>query len=194
VLGGSSSINGLVYVRGNPLDFERWREEGADGWSYADVLPYFRRSETGAEGGDAYRGDGGPLHTRYGKLANPLYRAFVEAAKQAGYPETADINGFRQEGFGRLDMTVHRGRRWSAADAYLRPAMKRPNLKVVTHSADPRACDGDRFRGAKGRRRTLPARWRGARGAGEARGHPFRRRDKLAATSQTFRHRTGEGT
>ena len=134
VLGGSSSINGLVYVRGNPLDFERWREEGADGWSYADVLPYFRRSETGAEGGDAYRGDSGPLHTRYGKLANPLYRAFVEAAKQAGYPETADINGFRQEGFGRLDMTVHRGRRWSAADAYLRPAMKRPNVSVLTHA------------------------------------------------------------
>lgn len=133
-LGGSSSINGLVYVRGNPLDFERWEEEGARGWAYRDVLPYFRRAETRAEGGDAYRGDAGPLHTRYGRLANPLYRAWIEAAKQAGYPETADINGAQQEGFGRMDMTVHRGRRWSTANAYLRPAMTRPNLAVITHA------------------------------------------------------------
>ncbi len=132
VLGGSSSINGLVYVRGNPLDFDGWAESGAAGWAYADVLPYFRRAETRAEGGDAYRGDRGPLHTRYGRLANPLYRAWIEAARQAGYPETADINGYQQEGFGRMDMTVHRGRRWSAANAYLKPALGRPNLAVVT--------------------------------------------------------------
>jgi choline dehydrogenase len=132
VLGGSSSINGMVYIRGNPLDFDRWEEEGAKGWAYSDVLPYFQRAETRDEGGDAYRGKGGPLHTRYGRMANPLYRAFIDAGKQAGYAETEDVNGFRQEGFGRMDMTVHKGRRWSVANAYLKPAMKRANLKVVT--------------------------------------------------------------
>ena len=134
VLGGSSSINGMVYVRGNPMDFERWRDEGAAGWGYADVLPYFRRAETRDEGGDAYRGDDGRLHTRYGPLRNPLHAAFLDAAEQAGYPITGDINGGQQEGFGRMDMTVHKGRRWSAANAYLRPAMARPNLKVETHA------------------------------------------------------------
>jgi choline dehydrogenase len=129
-LGGSSSINGLVYVRGNPLDFDRWEGEGAAGWSFARVLPYFRRSEGRQEGGDVYRGADGPLKTRYGKLENPLYRAFITAAREAGYGETSDVNGFRQEGFGRLDMTVHRGIRWSAAKAYLTPAMKRPNVAV----------------------------------------------------------------
>ncbi|MBV9518824.1 MAG: choline dehydrogenase [Hyphomicrobiales bacterium] len=129
-LGGSSAINGLVYVRGHPLDFDRWESEGALGWSYARVLPYFRRAESRAEGGDAYRGSEGPLKTRYGTLDNPLYRAFIEAAREAGYSETSDINGFRQEGFGRMDMTVHRGIRWSAARAYLHPAMERPNVSV----------------------------------------------------------------
>ncbi|MEK0083010.1 choline dehydrogenase [Benzoatithermus flavus] len=132
VLGGSSSINGLVYIRGNPLDFDRWEEEGAKGWAYRHVLPYFKRAETREEGGNEYRGSDGPLHTRYGALENPLYRVWIEAGKQAGYPETADVNGYQQEGFGRMDMTVYRGRRWSAANAYLKPAMKRPNLEVVT--------------------------------------------------------------
>ncbi|OYV83825.1 MAG: choline dehydrogenase, partial [Acidiphilium sp. 21-68-69] len=86
VLGGSSSINGLVYIRGNAMDFEHWEAMGARGWGWRDVLPYFRRAETRAEGGDAYRGDSGPLHTSYGRLANPLYRAFIEAGRQAGYP------------------------------------------------------------------------------------------------------------
>jgi choline dehydrogenase len=131
-LGGSSAINGLVYVRGNALDFERWESEGAAGWGYARVLPYFRRAEGRAEGGDAYRGGEGRLKTSYGTLENPLYRAFIEAARQAGYPTTPDINGFQQEGFGRMDMTVHRGLRWSAARAYLLPAMRRPNLTVRT--------------------------------------------------------------
>ena len=134
VIGGSSSINGMVYVRGNPLDFERWEEEGARGWGYAQVLPYFRRAETREEGGDEYRGGEGNLHTRYGSLRNPLHAAFLEAAREAGYPLTDDINGGRQEGFGRMDMTVHGGRRWSAANAYLKPAMARPNLRVVTHA------------------------------------------------------------
>ncbi len=134
VLGGSSSINGLVYIRGNPLDFESWQAAGARGWGWQDVLPYFRRAETRAEGGDAYRGDAGPLHTIYGPLRNPLYRTWIEAGKQAGYPETADCNGFQQEGFGRMDMTVQRGRRCSAAVAYLKPAMRRKNLEVRTHA------------------------------------------------------------
>ncbi|MFO0293751.1 MAG: choline dehydrogenase [Rhodospirillales bacterium] len=133
VIGGSSSINGMVYVRGNPLDFDGWAEGGAAGWAYRDVLPYFRRAETRSAGGDGWRGSDGPLHTSYGRLANPLYRAFVEAGRQAGYAESEDLNGFRQEGFGRLDMTVHRGRRWSAANAYLRPALRRPNLQLRAH-------------------------------------------------------------
>ena len=134
VLGGSSSINGLVYIRGNPLDFERWAEEGATGWSYRDVLPYFKRAENRDEGGDDYRGGDGPLQTRYGTVENPLHAAWLAAAAQAGYPQSDDINGFQQEGFGRMDMTVGKGRRSSAANAYLRPAMRRANLTVLTHA------------------------------------------------------------
>ena len=100
VLGGSSSINGLVYVRGNPLDFERWEEEGAAGWGYRDVLPYFRRAERRAGGGDEYRGADGPLGTRQGLVDNPLHAAWLAAGREAGYPRTADMNGFQQEGFG----------------------------------------------------------------------------------------------
>ena len=133
-LGGSSSINGLVYVRGHPLDYDRWEEEGARGWGFRDVLPYFRRAESRREGADAYRGGEGPLATRRGSLRNPLYSAFVEAGKQAGYPVSEDLNGEVPEGFGSFDMTVKNGVRWSAANAYLRPAMKRPNLTVVTHA------------------------------------------------------------
>jgi choline dehydrogenase len=134
VLGGSSSINGLVYIRGNPHDFDRWQEEGASGWSYAQVLPYFRRAETRLDGGDAYRGDRGPLQTRYGLLTNPLHDAWLKAGQQAGYPYTADVNGRQQEGVGRFDMTVGGGRRSSTANAYLRPALHRRNLSVRTHA------------------------------------------------------------
>jgi choline dehydrogenase len=134
VLGGSSSINGLVYIRGNAQDFEGWSAHGAAGWSYRDVLPYFRRAESRAEGGDAYRGQDGKLKTRYGTVSNPLHAAWLAAAGEAGYPHTTDVNGFQQEGFGRMDMTVADGRRCSAANAYLRPAMRRPNLKVLTHA------------------------------------------------------------
>ena len=145
VLGGSSSINGLVYVRGNPLDFDRWEDEGAHGWAYRDVLPYFRRAEGWREGADPYRGVDGPLATMRGPKRNPLYDAFIEAGRQAGYPVSPDLNGEQQEGFGRFDMTVRNGVRWSAANAYLRPAMKRPNLRVVTHALATRvAFDGRR--------------------------------------------------
>ena len=132
VLGGSSSINGLVYVRGNPMDFDGWVDKGAVGWGYRDVLPYFRRAETRFDGGDEYRGDSGPLKTCYGTLQNPLNAAWLGAGKEAGYAHTEDINGFRQEGFGRMDMTVDAGRRCSAANAYLRPAMRRRNVTVRT--------------------------------------------------------------
>lgn len=134
-LGGSSSINGLVYVRGNPMDFERWQDEhGAKGWGYAQVLPYFKRAEGRQEGGDTYRGSDGPLSTTYGTLKNPLHHAWLEAAQQAGYALTEDYNGFRQEGFGRMDMTVRAGTRCSAAKAYLYPARKRANLHVIQHA------------------------------------------------------------
>jgi choline dehydrogenase len=134
VLGGSSSINGMVYVRGHPLDFERWEEEGAKGWGYRDVLPYFRRAESFQGSADTYRGDAGPLTTAHGRKSNPLYDAFIEAGRQAGYGVSADLNGERQEGFGALGMTVRNGVRWSTANAYLKPAMRRPNLRVVTHA------------------------------------------------------------
>jgi choline dehydrogenase len=145
VLGGSSSINGMVYVRGHPLDFERWEEEGAKGWGYCNVLPYFRRAERFQGGADAYRGGAGPLATSHGRKRNPLYEAFIEAGRQAGYAVSPDLNGERQEGFGALDMTVNDGVRSSTANAYLRPAMKRGNLKVVTHALATRiAFDGRR--------------------------------------------------
>jgi choline dehydrogenase len=134
-LGGSSSINGLVYVRGNALDFERWKEdEGATGWGYADVLPYFKRAEGRDEGGNEYRGGAGPLSTSYGPLDNLLHQAWLNAAQQAGYSLTEDYNGYAQEGFGRMDMTVRNGTRCSAAKAYLYEARKRPNLHVIEHA------------------------------------------------------------
>jgi choline dehydrogenase len=165
VLGGSSSINGLVYVRGNPRDFDRWETEGAAGWNYAAVLPYFRRAETHAGGGDEYRGDSGPLHTRYGTLSNPLYAAWLEAGRQAGYPYTADVNGRQQEGFGRLDMTVSPdGRRCSAANAYLRLAMKRPDLAVRTGALATRVLfEGRRAVGVEYRQGDATRRVRAAR-------------------------------
>jgi choline dehydrogenase len=133
VLGGSSSINGMVYVRGHACDFDEWEALGASGWAYRDCLPYFRKAEACAYGGDEYRGGDGPLHTCNGNgMANPLYQAFIDAGRQAGYPVTADYNGRQQEGFGRMDMTVRNGVRWSAANAYLKPARGRANLSVVT--------------------------------------------------------------
>lgn len=132
VIGGSSSLNAMVYVRGHALDYERWAEQGAPGWSYGEVLPYFRRAETRAKGADAWRGGDGPLKVSTGAMRNPLFRAFIEAGRQAGYGYTEDMNGYRQEGFGPMDMTIHGGRRWSAAMAYLHPARGRPNLTVLT--------------------------------------------------------------
>ncbi len=132
VLGGSSSINGMVFVRGHAEDFNHWRDCGAQGWSYADVLPYFKRMETWNGGDDpVYRGKSGPLFVSRGTRKNPLFMAFQEAGRQAGYPVTEDYNGGQQEGFGAMEQTVFKGERWSAAKAYLRPALKRPNVSVV---------------------------------------------------------------
>ena len=135
VLGGSSSINGLVYIRGHACDFDEWEELGARGWGYRNCLPYFRRAESYKFGGDEYRGAEGPLSTNNGNnMANPLYGAWIEAGAEAGYIKTEDCNGHMQEGFGAMHMTVKNGVRWSTANAYLRPAMKRPNLTVVTNA------------------------------------------------------------
>jgi len=135
VLGGSSSINGMVYVRGHAEDFNEWEAAGAKGWSYADCLPYFQRTETWQGGGDDYRGDNGPLGVGGGNnmTTNPLYQAFIEAGHEAGYPKTNDYNGFQQEGFGPMHMTVSGGVRASTARVYLRPAMTRKNLTVMTN-------------------------------------------------------------
>jgi 4-pyridoxate dehydrogenase len=134
VLGGSSSVNVMAYTRGNPGDFDRWAQKGATGWSYADVLPYFKRCETFAGGADAWRGDAGPLGTEFARTTDPLYPAWMEAAKAAGVPTTQDYNGASQEGFGRSQYTIRNGRRASAASAFLKPAMERRNLNVVTNA------------------------------------------------------------
>ena len=134
VIGGSSSINGMVYVRGHACDFDAWEEAGASGWGHRHVLPYFRRMEHAHSGDPDWRGAGGPLHVTRGAMANPLYARFIEAAAQAGYGTTGDYNGERQEGFGAMDMTVWRGRRWSAANAYLKPALRRRSLELRTRS------------------------------------------------------------
>jgi choline dehydrogenase len=137
VLGGSSSINGMIFQRGNPLDYERWAADpGMESWDYAHCLPYFRRMENAlaAAADDGYRGHSGPLVLERGPATNPLFGAFFEAVQQAGLQLTADVNGYRQEGFGGFDRTVHRGRRLSASGAYLRPVLDRPNLEVATRA------------------------------------------------------------
>lgn len=135
VLGGSSSINGMVYVRGHARDFDEWQQIGARNWDYAHCLPYFKKAETWAFGGNDYRGESGPLAVNNGNnMKNPLYQAFVDAGVDAGYLATADYNAEQQEGFGPMHMTVKSGVRWSTANAYLRPAMKRDNLTVITHA------------------------------------------------------------
>jgi len=164
VIGGSSSINGMVYVRGHARDFDHWAESGASGWGFADVLPYFRRMEnwheTGGEPG--WRGTGGPLHVTRGPRRNPLYHAFVEAGAQAGFELTDDYNGAKQEGFGPMEQTVWQGRRWSTANAYLRPALSRPNLKLVKGLAERVVVDHGKATGVEitqgNRRQTISAR------------------------------------
>ncbi len=132
VMGGSSSINGMVYVRGHAKDFDAWAEMGATGWSFADVLPYFKRQEH-VEGGEPdWRGHHGPLYVKKGARKNPLYQAFIEAGRQAGYPVSQDYNGHQQEGFAAMEMTVHNGLRWSAANAYLWPTLRKGRIDMET--------------------------------------------------------------
>ena len=161
VIGGSSSINGMVYVRGHPRDFDTWAAMGAAGWSFAEVLPYFQRMENWHGGASEWRGAAGPLHVSRGKRANPLFTAFVEAGRQAGYGVTEDYNGHRQEGFGPMEATIWRGLRWSAAFAYLRPA-KRLGAKVVRADARRVVMEGRRAVGVevlrRGRVETVRAR------------------------------------
>ena len=130
--GGSSSINGMIYIRGHARDYDQWRQMGLAGWAYRDVLPYFKRAETFEDGADAWHGADGPLHVSKAASPNPIYRATIEAGQQAGYPFTGDFNGYRQEGFGSYQLTIRDGQRWSAARGYLHPALKRPNLTCLT--------------------------------------------------------------
>ncbi|MDJ0932946.1 choline dehydrogenase [Breoghania sp.] len=144
VIGGSSAVNGMVYVRGHAGDFDTWANMGAKSWDYASVLPYFKRMETSHDAKSAWRGTHGPVHVTRGARKNPLYIAFIEAGKQAGYAEIEDYNGERQEGFGAMEMTVWKGKRWSTADAYLKPALKRENLTLITGAATRRVLIEDK--------------------------------------------------
>ena len=154
VIGGSSSINGMVYVRGHARDYDTWSEMGAHGWNFAEVLPYFRRMENwhGQEGDVDWRGMDGPLHITRGPRDNPLVKAFVQAGEQADYPVTADYNGCQQEGFGAMEATIWKGRRWSAANAYLRPALKRFDCTLVRAFAEKVVIEDGRAVGVRIRR------------------------------------------
>ncbi|MCY4547041.1 MAG: choline dehydrogenase [Defluviicoccus sp.] len=148
VIGGSSSINVMAYVRGHRGDYDRWAQKGCGGWSYAEVLPYFKRCESWEEGGDAWRGAQGPLGVVRSKSRDPLFDAWMEAGEESGFGVTPDYNGARQEGFGRSQWTIRDGRRCSAAVAWLRPAMRRPNLTVRTRALATRVVlEGARARG-----------------------------------------------
>jgi choline dehydrogenase len=133
--GGSSSINAMMYVRGHARDYDQWRQTGLTGWGYADVLPYFKRSQNNEDGGDAWNGEGGPLHVSKSPPGYPLQKVFIQAAVQAGFPATRDFNGYQQEGAGTYSLTIKDGKRWSTANAYLRPLVGvRPNLKVISNA------------------------------------------------------------
>ncbi|MCL2417752.1 MAG: choline dehydrogenase [Conexibacteraceae bacterium] len=166
VLGGSSSINGMIFQRGNPLDYERWgADPGLSDWDYAHCLPYFKRMETCLAGADEWRGGAGPLKLERGPVRNPLFSAFFEAVQQAGYELTSDVNGYRQEGFAAFDRTIYRGRRLSAARAYLHPVMKRPNLDVRCRAFVSRVLfDGTRATGVE-----YTSGWGGGRSSGTSR-------------------------
>lgn len=145
--GGSSSINAMVYVRGQARDFDEW---GCEGWSFAELLPYFKRAEHFEKGGNEFHGGAGPLRVSLARSPNPLFRTFIRAGVEAGFKETADFNGVEQEGFGRYQLNIHKGRRWSAADAYLRPVLGRKNLTIVSHAHAARVIlDGTKARGVE---------------------------------------------
>lgn len=132
--GGSSSINGMIYIRGHPRDYDRWRQLGCDGWSFAEVLPYFKRAEANENGADDFHGADGPLHVSNPRSANPLFGAFIAAGMQAGHDLTQDFNGRSQKGFGPYQLTIRGGKRWSASAAYVRPALRRRNLTIASRA------------------------------------------------------------
>ena len=148
VIGGSSSINAMAYVRGHRADYDRWAASGLPGWAYADVLPYFRRQERWEGGADAYRGGDGPLTIETSRYQDPLVDAYLEAGREAGHPATPDYNGAEQHGFARMQMTIRDGHRCSAAVGYLRPALGRGNLRVETGALVTRSCSKGRARSA----------------------------------------------
>ena len=186
VLGGSSSINGMIFQRGNPLDYERWgADRGMQCWNYAHCLPYFKRMETCGAGADAWRGGDGPLLLERGPADNPLFGAFFAAARQAGYPPTDDVNGYRQEGFAKFDRNISRGRRISAARAYLHPVMGRRNLTVRTLAHATRIVfEGKRATGVE-----YVHAGRGARIRACRRSNPVRRRDQHSPGPAAVGHR-----
>jgi len=155
VLGGSSSINGMIFQRGNPMDYDRWAATpGCEAWDWAHCLPYFKRMETCIAGTDDWRGGDGPLKLERGPATSPLFRAFLEAVEEAGHPRTVDVNGYRQEGFNAFDRNVYRGRRLSAARAYLHPVLHRKNLNLITKAHATRLImDGTRVTGVEYQRR-----------------------------------------
>ncbi len=138
VLGGSSSMNGMIYIRGHARDYDMWRQLGMEGWGFADVLPYFRRSEANENGGDAFHGGEGPLRISNAKSNHPIFRTLIEAGREAGHATTRDFNGFQQEGVGPYQLTIHNGQRWSAARGYLTPVLSRPNLTVEVEALTTR--------------------------------------------------------
>jgi len=148
--GGSSSINGMIYIRGHARDYDGWRQLGLTGWSFADVLPYFKRAEHNENGGDDFHGGDGPLRVSNARSSNPLFRAFMQAGLEAGFPQTQDFNGFQQEGFGPYQLTIHEGRRWSAARGYLTPILGRKNLTIESNAHVSRILfDGKRVNGVE---------------------------------------------
>jgi choline dehydrogenase len=162
-LGGSSSINGMCWVRGNPIDYELWSALGAEGWHWANVLPYFKRLEN-AQGGGALRGTDGPISVQRGTESNPLYGAFVEAGRQAGYAASDNMNDRQHEGFGPMEMSVGDGIRWSAAVGYLRPALRRGNVRVIKHAlVDRLTVEGGKVTGVLFSQNGMPMRARAGR-------------------------------
>ena len=185
-LGGSSSMNAMLYVRGRPLDYDLWREQGAPGWGWNDVLPYFLRSEDNVRGASEFHGAGGEMRISEQRSPRPLDRRLLDASAATGIPRIDDYNGPEQDGASMFQVFQKDGRRWSAADAFLRPAAKRPNLEVVTGATVlGLELDGDRATGVRYRRgRSGPATARADGG-----GDPLRRRDRLAADPDALRHR-----
>ena len=148
--GGSSSINGMIYIRGHARDYDSWHQMGLEGWSFADVLPYFKRAECNENGADDFHGHEGPLKVSNGRSVNPLFRAFVRAGVEAGFKQTPDFNGYQQEGFGPYQLTIHEGARWSAAKGYLTPILGRKNLTIESHAHVSRILfDGKRVNGVE---------------------------------------------